>query len=311
MTTRTTEKVTPAALRRPARRSARASSGSAGKNGRRTPLPVRLSMLFVCALWIVPTLGVVVTSFRSVDATNSSGWWTLLAHPGGLSDLTTGNYSRAIEQADLGSAFLNSVAITLPAVFLPILVAAFAAYAFTFMTFKGRDTLFIVIVSLLVVPNYVAFVPIIKLYASVQLNGTFPAAWLAHIGFGMSLAVYILRNYMATLPKDIIESAKIDGASHYQTFYRLILPMSAPALASFAIFQFLWVWNDLLVALIFVGPGDKQPITMAANQLLGQQGTGWELVTAGGLFSMLVPLLVFLALQRYFVRGLTSGAVKG
>jgi alpha-glucoside transport system permease protein len=268
-------------------------------------------MLFVCALWIVPTLGVVLTSFRTVDATNSSGWWTLLAHPGGLSDLTTGNYSKAIEQADLGSAFLNSVAITLPAVFLPILIAAFAAYAFTFMTFKGRDTLFIVIVSLLVVPNYVAFVPIIKLYSSVHLNGTFPAAWLAHIGFGMSLAVYILRNYMATLPKDIIESAKIDGASHYQTFYRLILPMSAPALASFAIFQFLWVWNDLLVALIFVGPGDKQPITMAANQLLGQQGTGWELVTAGGLFSMLVPLVVFLALQRYFVRGLTSGAVKG
>ncbi|WP_329316502.1 carbohydrate ABC transporter permease [Streptomyces sp. NBC_01262] len=277
----------------------------------RSPLPARLSMLFVCALWIVPTLGVVLTSFRTVDATNSSGWWTLLAHPGGLSDLTTGNYSQAIEQADLGTAFLNSVAITLPAVFLPILIAAFAAYAFTFMTFKGRDTLFIVIVSLLVVPNYVAFVPIIKLYSSVHLNGTFPAAWLAHIGFGMSLAVYILRNYMATLPKDIIESAKIDGASHYQTFYRLILPMSAPALASFAIFQFLWVWNDLLVALIFVGPGDKQPITMAANQLLGQQGTGWELVTAGGLFSMLVPLVVFLALQRYFVRGLTSGAVKG
>lgn len=277
----------------------------------RSPLMARLSMLFVCALWIVPTLGVVLTSFRTVDATNSSGWWTLLAHPGGLSDLTTGNYSKAIEQADLGSAFLNSVAITLPAVFLPILIAAFAAYAFTFMTFKGRDTLFIVIVSLLVVPNYVAFVPIIKLYSSVHLNGTFPAAWLAHIGFGMSLAVYILRNYMATLPKDIIESAKIDGASHYQTFYRLILPMSAPALASFAIFQFLWVWNDLLVALIFVGPGDKQPITMAANQLLGQQGTGWELVTAGGLFSMLVPLVVFLALQRYFVRGLTSGAVKG
>ena len=281
------------------------------KGSTRSPLAARLSMLFVCALWIVPTLGVVLTSFRSVDATNSSGWWTLLAHPGGLSDLTTGNYSQAIEQADLGTAFLNSVAITLPAVFLPILIAAFAAYAFTFMTFKGRDTLFIVIVSLLVVPNYVAFVPIIKLYSSVHLNGTFPAAWLAHIGFGMSLAVYILRNYMATLPKDIIESAKIDGASHYQTFYRLILPMSAPALASFAIFQFLWVWNDLLVALIFVGPGDKQPITMAANQLLGQQGTGWELVTAGGLFSMLVPLVVFLALQRYFVRGLTSGAVKG
>jgi alpha-glucoside transport system permease protein len=307
--TQTAEKSTPAPQHdSPARRGKPAATG---RLGRRSPLPVKLSMLFVCALWIVPTLGVLVTSFRSVDDANSSGWWTILAHPSGLGRLTTGNYGQAIEQADLGSAFLNSVAITLPAVFLPILVAAFAAYAFTFMKFRGRDTLFIVIVSLLVVPNYVAFVPIIKLYSTVHLNGTFPAAWLAHIGFGMSLAVYILRNFMSTLPKDVIESAKIDGASHYQTFYRLILPMSAPALASFAIFQFLWVWNDLLVALIFVGPGDKQPITMAANQLLGQQGTGWELVTAGGLFSMLVPLVVFLALQRYFVRGLTSGAVKG
>jgi alpha-glucoside transport system permease protein len=310
MTTQTTPTITPTASRRirPARRGAQASRE---RSDRRSPLPVKLSVLFVCVLWFVPALGVVVTSFRSVDAANSSGWWTLLAHPGGLADLTTGNYSKAIEQADLGSAFLNSVAITLPAVFVPILIAAFAAYAFTFMTFKGRDVLFIVIVSLLVVPNYVAFVPIIKLYASVHLNGTFPAAWLAHIGFGMSLAVYILRNYMASLPKDVVESAKIDGASHFQTFYRLILPMSTPALASFAIFQFLWVWNDLLVALIFVGPGDKQPITIATNGLLGQQGNGWELVTAGGLFSMLVPLLVFLTLQRYFVRGLTSGAVKG
>ncbi|WP_258564613.1 carbohydrate ABC transporter permease [Streptomyces himalayensis] len=310
MTTQTTPTITPAAPRR-GRLIRRDAQASRGMTGRRSPFPVKLSVLFVCALWIVPTLGVVITSFRSVDAANSSGWWTLLAHPGGLADLTTGNYSKAIEQGELGSAFFNSVAITLPAVFLPILIAAFAAYAFTFMTFKGRDVLFIVIVSLLVVPNYVAFVPIIKLYSSVHLNGTFPAAWLAHIGFAMSLAIYILRNYMATLPKDVVESAKIDGASHFQTFYRLILPMSAPALASFAIFQFLWVWNDLLVALIFVGPGDKQPITIAANSLLGQQGTGWELVTAGGLFSMLVPILVFLTLQRYFVRGLTSGAVKG
>lgn len=303
MTTQTTQKVSPTVRRGRARK----PQGRSG--GRR--LPAKLSMLLVCALWTVPTLGVVVTSFRSLDDANSSGWWTLFAHPGGFTHLTTGNYSRAIEQGDLGSAFLNSVAITLPAVFLPLLIAAFAAYAFTFMTFKGRDTLFIVIVSLLVVPNYVAFVPLIKLYATMQLNGTFPAAWLAHIGFGMSLAVYVLRNYMSTLPRDVVESAKIDGASHFQTFYRLTLPMSAPALASFAIFQFLWVWNDLLVALVFVGPGDQQPITIAVSNLLSQQGNGWELVTAAGLFSMLIPVAVFLLLQRYFVRGLTSGAVKG
>jgi alpha-glucoside transport system permease protein len=268
-------------------------------------------MLFVCLLWIVPTLGVLFTSFRDVDSANATGWWTLFVHPSQWSHLTGSNYGRAISSGHLGSAFLNSLAIALPATFLPILIAAFAAYTFTFMKFRGRDLLFITIVSLLVVPNYVAFVPLIKLYGYVHLNGTFPAAWLAHIGFGMSLAVYILRNYMSTLPASVFESAKVDGATHYQTFYRLVLPMSAPALASFAIFQFLWVWNDLLVALIFVGPGDNQPITVATNSLIGRLGTGWELVTAGGLFSMLVPVAVFLALQRYFVRGLTAGAVKG
>jgi alpha-glucoside transport system permease protein len=143
------------------------------------------------------------------------------------------------------------------------------------------------------------------------MNGTFPAVWLAHIGFGMSLAVFILRNYMATLPKTVIESAKIDGATHFQTFYRLVLPMSAPALAAFAIFQFLWVWNELLVALVFIGPGDNEPVTMALTHLKGQLGQGWNLTTAGGFFTMIVPIAVFLGLQRYCVRGMTAGAVKG
>jgi alpha-glucoside transport system permease protein len=203
------------------------------------------------------------------------------------------------------------VAIALPATFIPLLVAAFAAYAFTFMEFWGRDWMFLLIVGLLVVPNYVAFVPVLKIYRTVGISG-FAGVWLAHIGFGMSLAIYILRNYMATLPKTVIESAKIDGASHFQTFFRLILPMSVPALASFAIFQFLWVWNDLLVALVFIGPGENAPITVAVkNNLLGQAGAGWNLVTAGGFFSMIVPIIVFLSLQRFFVRGLTAGAVKG
>ena len=167
----------------------------------------------------------------------------------------------------MGNAFINSLAITLPATFIPILVAAFAAYAFTFMEFPGRDVLFLAIVSLLVIPNYVAFVPLLKIYGDLGINGTFPAVWLAHIGFGMSLAIYILRNYMATLPKTIIESAKIDGASHFQTFFKLVLPMSVPALAAFAIFQFLWVWNDLLVALVFIGPGDNEPLTVGLTHL--------------------------------------------
>jgi alpha-glucoside transport system permease protein len=307
MTAQTTVPVIPAQRDRRSRR--RAPERSTGRHP--SSLSVKLTMLFVCAIWIVPTLGVLVTSFRGVDDASSSGWWTVFAHPSELTHLTAGNYGKAISSGHLGTAFLNSVAIALPATFLPILIASFAAYAFTFMEFKGRDILFVIIVSLLVVPNYVAFVPLIKLYGYFGLNGTFPAAWLAHIGFGMSLAVYILRNYMVTLPVSVVESAKIDGAGHYQTFYRLVLPMCTPALASFAIFQFLWVWNDLLVALIFVGPGDNQPITVATNSLIGRLGTGWELVTAGGLFSMIVPVLVFLGLQRFFVRGLTAGAVKG
>ena len=267
----------------------------------------------LCLLWMVPLFGTFVTSFRTLDDANSTGWWTVFTHPSNLSALTIDNYHKAIfsDNPDMGRAFINSLAITLPATFIPILIAAFAAYAFTFMEFPGRDFLFLTIVSLLVVPNYVAFVPMLKIYRDLGMGGTFPAVWLAHIGFGMSLAIYILRNYMATLPKTVIESAKIDGASHYQTFFRLVLPMSVPALAAFAIFQFLWVWNDLLVALVFIGPGENEPVTVGLTHLKQQLGQGWELTTAGGFFTMIVPILVFLALQRFFVRGLTAGAVKG
>jgi alpha-glucoside transport system permease protein len=270
-------------------------------------MPVRIVLGVICFIWVIPVVGTFVTSFRSENDANSTGWWTVLSH----ANLTLSNYHNVVVQASLGKAFVNSLAITLPATFIPILIAAFAAYAFTFMEFWGREVLFVIVVSLLVVPNYVSFVPILKIYGDIHLAGEFPAAWLAHIGFGMSLAIYILRNYMATLPRTVIESAQIDGASHFQTFYQLILPMSVPALASFAIFQFLWVWNDLLVALVFIQPGNNEPITVATSQLLGQQGQNFNLVTAGGFFSMIVPILVFLALQRYFVRGLTAGAVKG
>jgi alpha-glucoside transport system permease protein len=271
----------------------------------------KITLGVIVFLWVVPTIGILLTSFRTKDDTSKGGWWELFADPAGLGRLTIDNYKRAIDGTHLGEGFINSVAIALPATFIPLLVAAFAAYAFTFMEFKGRDFLFLTTVSLLVVPNFVALVPMLRIYKDLGIGGTFPAVWLAHIGFGMSLAIYVLRNYMSTLPKTVIESAKIDGASHYQTFFRLVLPMSVPALASFAIFQFLWVWNDLLVALVFIGPGDKAPLTVAISQLLGQQGQNQELVTASGMFSMLVPILVFLSLQRFFVRGLTAGAVKG
>lgn len=284
--------------------------GATGGQGQATPA-AKLTVLFVCTLWIVPTLGLLITSFRSKDDANSLGWWTIITDPAALTRLTTEAYTEVTAQANLDQAFVNSLAIALPATFIPLLIAAFAAYAFAFMRFPGRNTLFIVIVSLLVVPNYVALVPILQLYGDFGINGTFPAAWLAHIGFGMSLAIYILRNYMATLPKAVLESAKIDGATHFTMFWRLIMPMSAPALASFAIFQFLWVWNDLLVALVFIGPGENEPITIAVKALMGQQGQGWQLVTAGGFISMVVPILFFLLLQRFFVRGLTAGSVKG
>ena len=272
----------------------------------------RIVVFILCFLWIVPVIGLLLTSFRPRDDAQNTGWWTLFWTPSAWSRMTFDNYTTAIDRGGLGEAFVNSLAITLPATFIPVLVAAFAAYAFTFMEFPGRNFLFLAVVSLLVVPNYIAFVPILRIYGDLELAGTFPAVWLAHIGFGMSLAIYILRNYMATLPKSLIESAKIDGASHFQTFFRLVLPMSVPALAAFAIFQFLWVWNDLLVALIFVGPGDNAPITVALrNNLMGQAGSGQHLITAGGFLSMVLPIVVFLAMQRFFVRGLTAGAVKG
>jgi alpha-glucoside transport system permease protein len=307
-----TQSVTPTPVQVPKQTTAVGS-----KAGRRrkhdptakSPMWVRIVLALICLIWVVPTLGLVITSFRAQDDATRSGWWTVFTTPANFTRLTLQNYGDVFSQANMGEAFVNSLAITVPATIIPILIAAFAAYAFSFMTFPGRDFLLILIVGLLVVPTQVALVPLLKFYGSIGINGTLPAVWLTHIGFGMPLAVYIIRNYMSTLPKEVIESAKIDGASHFQTFWRLILPMSTPVLASFAIFQFLWVWNDLLNALVF--SGQNAPLTVALNRLLGEQGQGWQLLTAGGLFTMIVPIVVFLSLQRYFVRGLTAGSVKG
>jgi len=272
--------------------------------------PARIVLLVLCLLWAIPTIGIIVTSFRTEEAALNSGWWSVITSPLDFTQWTVANYKEAWS-AGLGNSFINSFAVTLPATVIPIMIAAFAAYAFTFMDFAGRDTLFVVIVGLLVVPNQVALVPLLRLYTDTGLTGQFAAVYLAHIGFGMPLAIYILRNYMSTLPKAVIESAKIDGASHFKTFWRLIVPMSVPALASFAIFQFLWVWNDLLIALLFLGPGEKEVVTVTVAGLVGQQNQGWQLLTAGAIISMVVPVGVFIALQRFFVRGLTAGSVKG
>jgi alpha-glucoside transport system permease protein len=213
---------------------------------------------------------------------------------------------------NMNSAFLNSLAVAIPSTVIPILIAAFAAYAFAWMNFPGRRWLFIMVVALLVVPLQIALVPILRDYRALNLNGTFLAIWLAHTGFGLALATYLLFNYISTLPRDILESAFIDGASHFTVFTRLILPLSVPALASFAIFQFLWVWNDYLVALIFLGGNPEfELVTQRMAAIVGSRGSEWHLLTAGAFVSMILPLLVFFSMQRYFVRGLLAGSVKG
>jgi alpha-glucoside transport system permease protein len=271
----------------------------------------RIVVTILCFLWVVPTIGLLVTSLRTEEDALGSGWWTVLRSPFDLTQWTVQNYRDVWTDGEMGRAFLNSFVVSIPSTIIPIMIAAFAAYAFTFMEFRGRDVLFVVVVGLLVVPNQVALVPLLRIYSNLGLNGEFASVWLAHAGFGMPLAIYILRNYMATLPRGIIESAKIDGANHFATFWRLIVPMSVPALASFAIFQFLWVWNDLLVALLFLGTGDREVVTVSVASLVGAQNQGWQLLTAGAFLSMIVPLIVFVSLQRYFVRGLTAGSVKG
>jgi alpha-glucoside transport system permease protein len=213
---------------------------------------------------------------------------------------------------NMSGAFLNSLSVAVPSTVIPILIAAFAAYAFAWMNFPGRRVLFIIVVALLVVPLQIALVPILRDYKALNLNGTFLAIWLAHTGFGLALATYLLYNYISSLPRDILESAFIDGASHFTVFSRLILPLSVPALASFAIFQFLWVWNDYLVALIFLGGNPEfELVTQRMAAIVGSRGSEWHLLTAGAFVSMVLPLIVFFSMQRYFVRGLLAGSVKG
>ncbi len=272
---------------------------------------INLTVIALVVVWTLPTLGLFITSFRSKDAISNSGWWSVFANPQGA--FTLDNYQKVLFGGDgMATAFLNTLAVTVPAVVIPILIAAFAAYGFAWMQFPGKRILFITVVALLVVPLQISLIPVLKAYLAIDLNGTFLAVWLAHAGFGLALATYLLYNYISQLPKDIIESASIDGASHMTTFRRLILPLSLPALASFAIFQFLWVWNDLLVAQTFLGLNqDVQVMTQRLVSMTGSRGQDWQLLTAGAFVSMILPVLVFLSLQRYFVRGLLAGSVKG
>jgi len=281
--------------------------------GRFTHNPaVRISVFVIAFFWTLPTAGILISSFRDPNEIRGSGWWSVFAHPFETGQWTLDNYVGVLSSAGMGDAFVNSLVVTIPATVIPITIAAFAAFAFAWLRFPGKSLLFAIVVALLVVPIQMTLVPLLRLYGNLGLTGNFLGIWLAHTGFGLPLAIYLLYNYISTLPHEIIESAAVDGASPFTTFTRLVLPLSFPALAAFAIFQFLWVWNDLLVALVFLGTGSRTAIlTAQLNELVGSRGEDWHLLTAGAFVSMVVPLIVFFALQRYFVRGLLAGSVKG
>jgi alpha-glucoside transport system permease protein len=250
---------------------------------------VHAIIIIFSLVWLTPTVGLLVSSFRPANL-----------------------YKQAIESNGMGTSFLNSLFITIPATVIPILVAAFAAYAFAWMKFPGRDFLFILVVGLLVVPLQTTLIPVLQIYNKVHLSGTFPGIWLAHTAYGLPFAVYLLRNFFGTLPREMLESAYLDGASAFTAFFQLVLPLSVPAIASLAIFQFMWVWDDLLVALVYLGgTPNVAPMTVAIAQLVSSLGAGWQLLTAAAFLSMILPLIIFFSLQRYFVRGILAGSVKG
>jgi len=303
------------------------SSGGLMKQSTVSKLIPNAIFAIVVAIWLIPTLGVFLNSFRDLEAMTTSGWWTAWQE---LDELTIHNYEQVLGGAtyeyvtaegrrifargqDLGQAFLNTLTITIPAVVIPILMAAFAAYGFSHLQFKGRKIIFGLIVAMLVVPVQISLIPIFRDYQRIGLGGSYLGVWLFHTGFGIPLATYLLYNFMSTIPKSVKESATIDGATDFTVFTRLIIPLSVPALAAFSILQFLWVWNDLLVPMVFLsGAGrDTAVLTQRLMMLVGQFGQDWHLLTAGAFVTMVLPVAMFLALQKFFVRGMLAGSVKG
>jgi alpha-glucoside transport system permease protein len=281
-----------------------------------------IAALVIAVLWTIPTFGLFISSFRERTDIQTSGWWTIFTSWG----FTLDNYSEVLgagnSSVTIASSFINSIAITIPATLIPLAIASLAAYAFAWIDFRGKDWLFIGVFALQIVPIQMALVPLLSLFSrgfeiggdtifdGVPSSGTFSQVWIAHTIFALPLAIFLLHNFVSEIPREVIEAARVDGAGHGQIFFRLILPLTMPALASFAIFQFLWVWNDLLVALIFAD-GSVAPITKLLAEITGSRGQDWYLLTAGAFLAIVVPLAVFFALQRFFVRGLLAGSTKG
>ena len=270
---------------------------------------IHVSLALIGLIWLVPTLGLLVTSFRPRSDIQTTGWWDIFnLH------LTVENYRQVLEAQGMLQAFANTVFIAVPSTLLPLGICALAAYAFSWMRFPFRDTLFLIVVGLLLVPVQVAFIPVLtgfrELVPGLELTRGYGAVWLAHTAFALPFGIFLLRNFFITLPPDMIEAARIDGASDAWIFRKIVVPVSVPAIAAYGIFQFLWVWNDLLMALVFVQDSSKFPMTRAIQNLLSQYGTEWHLLAAGAFLLMIVPLVVFFSLQRYFVQGLLAGSIK-
>jgi alpha-glucoside transport system permease protein len=286
---------------------ARRARRGAGRRLRRVPL--HLVLVLLCGVWAVPVLALLISSLRTPYNISTSGWWHILGDGSAISVL---NYRDVLTGNHLGTAFRNSLLIAVPAVAVLTCVGAVAAFALARMLFRGGGIIAGLLVALLVVPVQMTLVPILRLYGSFHLTGTFVGIWLVHIGFALPFAIYLMRNFFAAIPRDLFEAADLEGASMLAAFLRIALPLARPALASVAIFQFIWIWNDLLIALIFLG-GDPSvaPLTVSiANLVSSTTGQGWQLLTAAAFIAMALPMLIFFALQKYFVRGLLAGAVK-
>lgn len=318
----------PVALDLPAAAEQPVPATAAGRIRRRLSSPVGSIVAIVIAiLWTAPTFGLALSSFRPEDQIKTTGWWTFFVHP----QLTLDNYEQvlfgtSLSSGQMASFLINSVVITVPSVLLPVALAAFAAYALAWLPFKGRDWVFIGIFALQVVPLQMALVPLLSFFSNgvtvfgvrllpawdLQGPALFSQVWFAHTCFALPLGIFLLHNFMAQLPGELMEAARVDGATHGVILRRIVLPLVAPALATFALFQFLWVWNDLLVALIFAGgTAESAPMTVRLAQMAGTRGDEWQRLTSGAFVSAIIPLIVFLSLQRYFVRGLLAGGVKG